>query len=55
MNLTQWKIVDWANNDVSTGGETFDSFDDGWTWIHTFIPDIDSAYDDLFVIPIENE
>lgn len=54
MELTQYKIVDWANNDVNTGGETFDSFEDGWSWIYTFIND-ETAYDDLFVIPIEKE
>lgn len=53
--MTQFKIVDWANNYVNTGGETFDSFEDGWTWIYEFVPDEDNAYDDLFVVPIEGE
>jgi len=49
-NLTQWRIVDWANNEVNTGGETFDSFDDAWTWIDTFIPSENNAHDDYFVV-----
>ncbi len=45
-----YKIYDWANNEVNTGGKTFDTFDDGWEWIYTNIPDKDHAYDDLFVL-----
>ena len=52
-NLTQWKIVDWANNDVDTGGETFDSFEMAWAWIHAFVPEDDHAYDDLFAVPVD--
>lgn len=52
--MTQWKIVDWANNDVDTCGETFDSFTDAWTWIETFIDD-ESEHEDLFVVEVDDE
>ncbi len=47
----QYVIVDWANNKVNTGGETFDTFEDGWSWIYEFIND-ESKYDDLFVVEV---
>jgi hypothetical protein len=49
--MKQFKIVDWANNDVNTCGETFDTFDDAWTWIYEFIDD-ETQYDDLFVVEL---
>lgn len=51
--LIQWKIVDWAGNDVNTGGETFDSFDDGWAWISEFVED-EESHGDFYVIPEED-
>lgn len=51
--LKQWKIVDWAGNEIDANGETFDSFDDAWSWIHEFIPEDetdDGTYDDYFVV-----
>lgn len=45
-----FKIFDWANNEVNTGGKTFDTFQDGWDWIMQNVPDEDHAYDDLFVL-----
>lgn len=44
-----YKIFDWAGNEVNTGGKTFKTFEDGWEWIYTHVPDEDNAYDDLFV------
>jgi len=48
-----WKIQDWAGNDVNTGGETFETFEDGWGWIYQHVVDEDNAYDDYYVVPIE--
>ena len=45
-----FKIFDWAGNEVNTGGKTFNTFDDGWEWIHANVHDENDAYDDLFVI-----
>jgi hypothetical protein len=51
--MKQWKIVDWANNDIDTGGKTFKSFEDGWAWIDTFIPNENDAHEDLYVVEVE--
>lgn len=52
--MTKWKIVDWAGNDVNTGGETFDTFDDGWAWIQEFVED-EERHEDLYVISFTDE
>lgn len=45
-----FKIFDWMHNEVNTGGKVFDTFEDGWEWIYTNVPNEDNAYDDLFVL-----
>ena len=50
-----WRIVDWADNNVNTGGKIFETFEDGWEWIYANVPDEDDAYDDLFVEKVKNE
>ena len=43
-------IIDWAGNKVNTGGKTFATFEDGWSWIYSNVEDEDNAYDDYFVV-----
>lgn len=49
MGKQTWIIVDWAGNRIDTGGETFDSFEDGWSWICEFVED-EQDHEDLYVI-----
>jgi hypothetical protein len=47
-------IQDWAGNRMFPNNE-FDSFEDGWAFIHENIheeTEDDGTYDDVFVIPL---
>lgn len=50
--MTLFQVLDWAGNDV-TNGETFESFDDGDTWIETFIDE--DEREDMFVVPMDGD
>lgn len=43
-----WIIEDWAGN-VMFDGKTFETFEDGWSYIFENIKDEDNAYDDVGV------
>lgn len=47
--MDKFIIIDWANNHCYPQME-FDTFEDGWDWIYANVEDIDSSYDDLYVI-----
>lgn len=55
----KYKIEDWAGNRLWTNF-SFDSFDEGWAWLHEQDPEPDQDddtwhnawYDDYFVVPI---
>jgi hypothetical protein len=47
--MTTWEIRDWANN-LLFDGQTFDTFEDGWSYIYQHVADDDHAYDDYVVV-----
>lgn len=51
MNEEKFYIQDWAGN-VMFDGKQFDNFEDGWAFIQENIEDVDNAYDDIFVVPV---
>lgn len=48
--MATYEIKDWMNN-LLFDGKTFESFQDGWSFIYDNVKDENDAYDDLFVLP----
>lgn len=48
----QFIIKDWANNEIAPG-ETFESFEDGWSWIYENIQD-EEMFQDLYIEEVES-
>lgn len=55
--MPKWEIRDWTNK-LLFGGKTFDSFEDGWSFIYEASPEpdrsspdwVDGWYDDFYVV-----
>ena len=58
--MKKYGIVGWItytnvslSEQLLFGGITFDTFEQGWDWIYANVSDEDNAYDDLFVMELE--